>query len=69
MKLSTFFLYMACFQGTSYTLCTLNDVSVAGDLIDVLKEANQTIPMDLHDLASGRRTAKLARRFISVSSG
>uniref|UniRef100_A0A915PQZ8 RNA helicase n=1 Tax=Setaria digitata TaxID=48799 RepID=A0A915PQZ8_9BILA len=47
--------------GTSYTLCTFNDVSIASDLVDVLKETKQRIPSDLLDLASGRSSAKYSR--------
>uniref|UniRef100_A0A8R1TXR3 RNA helicase n=1 Tax=Onchocerca volvulus TaxID=6282 RepID=A0A8R1TXR3_ONCVO len=44
--------------GTSYTLFTLNDAPMANDLVNVLKEAKQTIPSDLLELANNRRSAK-----------
>ncbi|CAG9532447.1 unnamed protein product [Cercopithifilaria johnstoni] len=47
--------------GTSYTLCTLDDAPIASDLINVLKEAKQTIPPDLLELGSSRRLAKSSR--------
>ncbi|VDN06122.1 unnamed protein product [Thelazia callipaeda] len=45
--------------GTSLTLCTSNDASIANDLIQVLKQAKQIVPKDLLALANERRLIRL----------